>query len=180
MILAEPFVVRSVIILRLSLLPVLWGGLADELTDCCRSGATRAGELVVMDFFLCHGNFRRPKKKTTPHASFSAMIGALWSYAKLFFPRPGRRFYELHPFFSSCGFRKYWLSFHMLLGKFHGKKTPITPLQGSLGPPKKKKPCGVLLLLCHWSVDPPFRFQKLGESSGSGWDDETSARALNA
>lgn len=63
MILAEPFVVRSVIILRLSLLPVLWGGLADELTDCCRSGATRAGELVVMDFFLCHGNFRRPKKK---------------------------------------------------------------------------------------------------------------------
>lgn len=63
MILAEPFVVRSVIILRLSLPPVLWGGLTDELTDCCRSGATRAGELVVMDFFLCHGNFMRPKKK---------------------------------------------------------------------------------------------------------------------
>lgn len=60
MILAEPFVVRSVIILRLSLPPVLWGGLTDELTDCCRSGATRAGELVVMDFFLCHGNFIRP------------------------------------------------------------------------------------------------------------------------
>lgn len=63
MILAEPFVVHSVIILRLSLPPVLWGGLTDELTDCCRSGATRAGELVVMDFFLCHGNFIRPKKK---------------------------------------------------------------------------------------------------------------------
>lgn len=63
MILAEPFVVRSVIILRLSLPPVLWGGLTDELTDCCRSGATQAGELVVMDFFLCHGNFMRPKKK---------------------------------------------------------------------------------------------------------------------
>lgn len=63
MILAEPFVVRSVIILRLSLPLVLWGGLTDELTDCCRSGATQAGELVVMDFFLCHGNFMRPKKK---------------------------------------------------------------------------------------------------------------------
>lgn len=85
MILAEPFVVHSVIILRLSLLPVLWGGLTDELTDCCRSGATRAGELVVMDFFLCHGNFIRPKKKRLlrppppppPHASFPATIGAL-------------------------------------------------------------------------------------------------------
>lgn len=25
----------------------------------------------------------------------------------------------------------------MLPGKFQGKKTPVTPLQGSLGPPKK-------------------------------------------
>lgn len=52
MILAEPFVVHSVIILRLSLLLLPLGGLADELTDCCRAGATRAGELVVMDFFF--------------------------------------------------------------------------------------------------------------------------------
>lgn len=51
MILAKPFVVHSVIIF---VLPLLWGGLADEMTDCCRSGgdaSTRAGKLVVIDFY---------------------------------------------------------------------------------------------------------------------------------
>lgn len=53
MVLAKPFVVHSVIIFRLPF--PSWGGLADELTDCCHSGgdaSTQAGKLVVMDFYV--------------------------------------------------------------------------------------------------------------------------------
>lgn len=53
-ILAKPFVVHSVIIFS-PVFPLLWDGLADELTDCRHSvgdASARAGELVVMNCYV--------------------------------------------------------------------------------------------------------------------------------
>lgn len=136
MILAQPFVVHSVIIFRLSLPSLGWTHRwADRLLSFWWRWE-HPREQAGCDGFLCHGNFIRPKAAPTPlhPASFSAVISdceVMWSCFQ------GQDvFYELHPLRVSlhvCGLWKYWLSFHMLLGDFSGRDSRKTTNISALG-----------------------------------------------
>lgn len=181
MILAKPFVVHSVIIFRLSFPSLGWiRRWADRLLPFWLRYEHPGGQ-AGCDGFLCHGNFIRPKAAPTPlhHASFSAPITdceVAWSCFR------GRDvFYEPHPFpvfLHLSALWKYWLSFHMLLCDFIGRDSKNT-YNSALGKWDRPKMCWFYYFHVI-GVRIPFHFQKLGESSVSGWDNETSVRALNA
>lgn len=148
-ILAKPFVVRSVIIFRLSFPSLGWlRRWADRLLPFCRRYKHPGGR-DARDGFLCHNNFIRPKAAPTllRHASVS-------SAAAKFQGGPSTELYEMHPPLVS-GFVLILTFISSASRKGFQKHLQLRSEQAGPAP----KCCMVLLLPCHWSVEiPPIPF----------------------